>query len=175
MCILVIDLSYQSGNIFTIDLSGKVLEACNSIDYPALPAAAHNLVEKTQKELIAVSIPKGPGAFTPLRLAASMAAALTLAKKVPLITYPSFLGFLPETGTSGRIHLDARSGLAYQSDFLIKGEEVSFSAPELVQIDPLFLQTPNRDRLGFFIGSLYRKDAFTSLDTLKIEYVKEPR
>ncbi|MBM3196867.1 MAG: hypothetical protein FJZ61_02630 [Chlamydiae bacterium] len=175
MCILVIDLSYQSGNIFTIDQTGKILEACASLDYPALPALAHNLVEKTQRELIAVSIPKGPGAFTPLRLAASIATALALAKKVPLITYPSFLGFLPETGISGRIHLDARSGLAYQSDFLIEEEEVFFSLPELVKIDLPFTQTANRNRLGFFIGSLYRKDAFTPLDTLKIDYVKEPR
>jgi tRNA A37 threonylcarbamoyladenosine modification protein TsaB len=175
MCILVIDLSYQSGSVFILDESQEVLGEIESPESCNLPLQIQALTSQLEKKIQAVAIPKGPGNFTPLRLGATIAITLCTILNVPLITYSPFLNQIDENQSRGGALLDARSGLSYYAEFFQKGGKVHFTPTTLLEKN---CETPYqtcKKRLGFHVINLFKNKQFTDPRELKIEYVKQPR
>lgn len=61
-----------------------------------------------------VAAGEGPGSYTGMRVALSLASALSLSWQVPLVTVSALYGFIPEKEGSFSVMLDARSGGVYQ-------------------------------------------------------------
>ncbi|MEI6531273.1 MAG: hypothetical protein WCN87_00430 [Chlamydiota bacterium] len=77
----------------------------------------------------AVAAGQGPGSYTGMRIALSLASALSLAWKVPLLTLSALYGLVPEGDMDFQAMLDARSGGVY---LLEEGVPVKKSLDELV-------------------------------------------
>lgn len=175
MCILVIDLSYQTGSVFTMNLKGEVLDFVAQPDYKSLSSVLQQLTKKADLPLKAIALPRGPGAFTPLRLATSVALAHSLLKGTPLIPYSSFLGLVPLEDGEGKLQLDARSKSAFTTFYQKRGANVEFEKVELESID----EEPGYEtcvpRLATHIKNLFEIGAFCNPLELKLEYIKQPR
>ncbi|MBM3195719.1 MAG: hypothetical protein FJZ62_03100 [Chlamydiae bacterium] len=175
MCILVIDLSYQSGSVFILDESQKVLGEIESPESCKLPSQIQTLISKQEKKIQAVAIPQGPGNFTPLRLGATIAITLCTILDVPLITFSPFLNQIDENQSRGTALLDARSGLSYYAEFSQEGGEVYLTPTTLREKNCEIPYQTCKKRLGFHIINLFKNKQFTEPKELKIEYVKTPR
>jgi len=175
MHILVIDLSYQSGTVFILDESQKVVCEVEAPPSHSLPIIIQELTNDGLIKLDAVAIPQGPGNFTPLRLAATVAIALCESLKIPLIAYSPFLNQVNATSKEGEAILDARSNLSYHSFFTQKGQGVEFTPTTLIEkiCDTPYLTC--QKNLGFHVINLFKNKQFTELKGFKIAYVKKPR
>ena len=175
MYILVIDLSYQTGTVFILNESLEVVRQVDAPQSHSLPIRIQELTDNGLIKLDAVAIPEGPGNFTPLRLAATIAIALCKSLKIPLIAYSPFLNQVKPTSKEGEALLDARSSLSYQTFFTQKDSGVEFSPIALVEktCDTPYLTC--KKNLGFHIKNLFDSQRFTDIHDLKISYVKQPR
>ncbi len=82
--------------------------------------------------LHAIAVGVGPGLFTGMRVAASMAKGLALARSLPLISLSSLSGFISlEEGKFAAV-IDARMGGAYLLLQEKKGEQILERAPAML-------------------------------------------
>ncbi len=120
-------------------LMGRILFLDASFDRPFV-AYDNTLVEVSKAlsmaEIVetlgtfdAVAAGQGPGSYTGMRIALSLASALSLAWKVPLLTLSALYGLVPEGDMDFQAMLDARSGGVY---LLEEGVPVKKSLDELV-------------------------------------------
>lgn len=175
MCILVIDLSYQTGSVFTMTTDGVVIETVQSPEYRSLSSLIQELIASAPQPLLAIALPKGPGAFTPLRITAAAALAHALANKIPLIPYPPFLGLVPLEESQGKLLLDARSKSAYTTFYKKRGSKVEFDKIVLEPVDVEPLYETNAEKLAIHIKNLFESGEFCPPLELKLEYIKQPR
>jgi tRNA A37 threonylcarbamoyladenosine modification protein TsaB len=175
MCILVIDLSYQNGTVFTMTADGLVIKSIQSPEYRSLSTLIQELTDSAPHSLLAIALPKGPGAFTPLRITAAAALAHALAKKIPLIPYSPFLGLVPLEDGQGKLFLDARSKSAYTTFYKKKGSKVEFDRIVLEPADVEPVYETNTEKLAIHIKSLFENGEFCPPLELKLEYIKQPR
>jgi tRNA A37 threonylcarbamoyladenosine modification protein TsaB len=176
MAILVIDLSYQTGSVFAFSQQGQFLGKMDRTEFKSLPADLQAFVKTLKDPLVAIAIPSGPGAFTPLRVGASTALAMAVVKNIPIIAYPSFLGALCDGEKSGKIFLDARSSLAFEIEFSKDPtNKVIFSQPNLIEKDCVEEYITNIPQLSEQLLILYREGAFTPAERFEIRYIKQPR
>lgn len=99
-----------------------------------------NLMQKENISLdnlsyIAVSI--GPGSFTGLRVGASIVQALCYVKKIPIITFSSLMGYIPQNEGKFITVLDARSDEFFILNGEKKKDEITYEAPKLVTKEEL--------------------------------------
>lgn len=175
MYILVIDLSYQSGTVFILNETLEVVEEREAPHSQNLPLIIQELTKNGERKLDAVAIPKGPGNFTPLRLATTIALALCRTLNIPLITYSPFLNQVPPDSKEGTAYLDARSNLSFQTSYSRNEANVKFSPTVLVEKN---CDTPYKTckrTLGYHVINLFKSQEYTALCEVKISYVKQPR
>lgn len=77
------------------------------------------LAGRRREELSAVVVGSGPGSFTGVRIAASLAKGLCFARGIPLFAYPSLLAVAAATGLEGAVCalFDARRGEVYAAAY----------------------------------------------------------
>ncbi len=176
MAILVIDFSYQTGALFLIDTEGNILKTTFAPKLSSLSLEIHHLIAGTP--LKAIALPTGPGAFTPLRLTASAAFALSLALNIPLIPYPSFLGLVPSSPTSSNqtLFLDARSQSAFTTTFsYLPDNQILFSPVTIVPSPVERTYLPQPEQLAPHILRLFHHQAFSTPSLTELDYFKHPR
>lgn len=154
---------------------GVVVESVQSFEYRSLGLVIQKLTESASQPLVAIAIPRGPGAFTPLRIAATTALAYSLTKKIPLIPYSPFLGLVPLEDSQGKLFLDARSKSAYTTFYKKTGPTVVFDDIKLEPVDEEPFYETNTHKLAIHIKNLFETREFCSPLELKLEYIKQPR
>lgn len=156
--------------------AGEVLEVLDSPSYHSLSLDIQQLVSRHSVQVEAVALPLGPGGFTPLRIGATTALALSLTLKIPLIPYSSFLGLVTSETFEKKLFLDARSESAFSTSFEAKSDgEILFKE---IEIEPGAVESPYRTQpqeLAKHIKTLFDLKRFSTPNGFKLQYVKQPR
>jgi len=122
-----------------------------------LPAVDHALeVTGTHpEEITAFVVGSGPGSFTGVRVAASMAKGWTMARGTPLFAYSSLLALAAGTGVSGPVcaAFDARRGEVYAAcyEFSNRGPNERL-APAAWRLEDLLGELARRGLNPTFVG-----------------------
>jgi tRNA threonylcarbamoyladenosine biosynthesis protein TsaB len=130
-----------------------------------LPAVDHALevTGTLPEDIAALIVGSGPGSFTGVRIAASMAKGWTMARGTPLFAYSSLLALAAGTGVSGPVcaAFDARRGEVYAAcyEMSVQGATERL-APAAWRLDDLLGELARRDLKPAFVGegaSAYRE------------------
>lgn len=108
-------------------------------------------------EVSAVVVGSGPGSFTGVRIAASLAKGWTAARGTPLHAYPSLLGVAAGSGAAGPVCalFDARRGEVYAACYELDfdpGRVRERLAPLATSIDGLCESIRERSLVPAFVG-----------------------
>jgi len=146
--ILVIETSTEICSVALAGLDGVCMYDVISEESFAHAESLPLMVEKIIKddlltipELKAVAINAGPGSYTGLRIATSLAKGLCYAGGIPLIAVNGMLGMAKEAGynkISGEIfisNIDARRDEFYCQEFQLDFSEKSDIHPEFTSVD----------------------------------------
>ncbi len=122
-----------------------------------LPAVDHALeVTGTAPEQVAaLVVGSGPGSFTGVRIAASMAKGWTMARGTPLYAYSSLLALAAGTGVIGPVcaAFDARRGEVYAACYDVSEQRVTERlAPAAWRLEDLIDELTRRDLEPVFVG-----------------------
>ncbi len=122
-----------------------------------LPAVDHALqVTGTRPdEIAALVVGSGPGSFTGVRIAASMAKGWAMARGTPLFAYSSLLALAAGTGVSGPVcaAFDARRGEVYAACYELSAQRViERLAPAAWRLEDLLGELARRDMKPAFVG-----------------------
>ena len=118
------------GRILFLDASFErpfIVHDGQLIELPSASSMAETVEKLGVFEVVAAG--KGPGSYTGMRVALSLASALSLAWGVPLVTLSALYGFKYEGDEDFQALLDARSGGVY---LLEEGQPVKKSIEELI-------------------------------------------
>jgi tRNA threonylcarbamoyladenosine biosynthesis protein TsaB len=123
-----------------------------------LPALDHALsvTDTAAEEVTALVIGSGPGSFTGVRIAASLAKGWSLARGTPLFAYPSLLATAAGAGATGLVCalFDARRGQVYAACYELSegGPPEEQVAPSAWRIDELLEELAARGLEPVFVG-----------------------
>ncbi|UCC72414.1 MAG: tRNA (adenosine(37)-N6)-threonylcarbamoyltransferase complex dimerization subunit type 1 TsaB [Gemmatimonadota bacterium] len=122
-----------------------------------LPAVDHALTvtETAAEDVSAFVVGSGPGSFTGVRIAASMAKGWTMARRTPLFAYSSLLAVAAGTGASGPVcaMFDARRGQVYAACYELSPDgPVEKLAPAAWRVAELLGELADRAFEPVFVG-----------------------
>jgi tRNA threonylcarbamoyladenosine biosynthesis protein TsaB len=150
-----------------------------------LPAVDHALgvTGTLPEEVAALVVGSGPGSFTGVRIAASMAKGWTQARGTPLFAYSSLLALAAGTGVSGPVcaAFDARRAEVYAACYEMSGQGATEKlAPAAWRLEDLLAELVRRDLKPAFVGdgaTVHRKKIAEALaDAIVLpEHLAVPR
>ncbi len=122
-----------------------------------LPAVDHALeiTGTAPDEVSALIVGSGPGSFTGVRIAASVAKGWTMARQTPLFAYSSLLAVAAGTGVNGPLCalFDARRGQVYAACYQLSPEgPAEMVAPAAWRIEELITELAQRGLDPTFAG-----------------------
>jgi tRNA threonylcarbamoyladenosine biosynthesis protein TsaB len=122
-----------------------------------LPAVDHALqvTGTAPEEVAALVVGSGPGSFTGVRIAASMAKGWTMARGTPLFAYSSLLALAAGTGVSGPVcaAFDARRAEVYAACYEVSEQGASERlAPAAWRLEHLLDELARHDLKPTFVG-----------------------
>lgn len=122
-----------------------------------LPAVDHALAVTgtLPEEIDALVVGAGPGSFTGVRIAASMAKGWTMARGTPLFAYSSLLALAAGTAVSGPVcaAFDARRGEVYAACYELSTRGATeLLAPAAWKLEDLLDDLARRDMKPVFVG-----------------------
>ncbi|NIR42515.1 MAG: tRNA (adenosine(37)-N6)-threonylcarbamoyltransferase complex dimerization subunit type 1 TsaB [Gemmatimonadetes bacterium] len=107
------------------------------------------------EDLTALVVGSGPGSFTGIRIAASMAKGWAMARATPLFAYPSLLAVAAGCGATGPVCalFDARRGQVYAAVYQVSDAGVDqLLSPGAWRIEDLLVELERRDMRPIFAG-----------------------
>lgn len=137
MLTLVIETSTERGVIGIVDCTNKTILAEDQLPYgyqnsrfllPRLESLFNSL-ELKPANLAFVTVGRGPGSYTGMRVGAVVAKTLSYACKLPLVGIQSLAGFAPSTDCRFAAMVDAKIGGIYVSAGQKKLEQIHHNEP----------------------------------------------